>query len=80
MTKNLCTIKTRPPSKEEQRLFGIFISHSNKDLDMVKELVAYMEDQGLIPIYDKQFLEGGQDYLLRIQKCLKCYAGVVAVT
>ena len=77
---NVCTIQTRPPSNEEKRLFGIFISHSNKNLEMVKKLVYYMEDQGLIPIYDKQFLEGGQDYLLRIQKCLKCYAGVIAVT
>ena len=80
MTESICTIETRLPSKEEKRLFGIFISHSNKDLEMVKKLVAYMEGEGLIPIYDKQFLEGGQDYLLRIQKCLKCYAGVVAVT
>ncbi len=80
MAKYSCTINTRLPSKEEERLFGIFISHSNRDLKMVKKLVAYMENEGLIPIYDKQFLEGGQDYLLRIQNCLKCYAGVVVVT
>ena len=80
MENSTCTIKTRLPSDEEKRLFGIFISHSNKDLDMVKSLVSYMEKEDLIPIYDKQFLEGGQDYLLRIQNCLKCYAGVVVVT
>ncbi|MBE6629689.1 MAG: TIR domain-containing protein [Ruminococcaceae bacterium] len=80
MQDTICKIKTRPPSKDEKRLFGIFISHSNEDLARVKSLVAYMKSQKLIPIYDKQFLKGGQDYLLRIQKCLKCYAGVLVVT
>lgn len=77
-----CEIRTRLPSDDERRLFGVFISHSNKeeDLKRVKELVAQMEENGLIPIYDKGFLQGGQDFLIRIQDCIKCYAGVVVIT
>ena len=77
-----CTITTRPPTENENNLFGIFISHSNNivDFELVKKLAAKMKKSGLFPLYDKDFLEGGQDYLLRIQNCLKCYAGVVVVS
>lgn len=78
--KPSCEIITRLPSEQEKRLFGVFLSHSNKDLERVRALVRYMEDSGLFPIYDKGFLNGGDDYLIRIQDCIKCYAGVVVIT
>lgn len=75
-------LSTHLPTEAEKRLFGIFISHSNKEYDngFLNQLSEAMIANHLNPIYDRDFLEGGQYFQDRIEQCLNCYAGVVIVT
>ncbi len=75
-------LSTHLPTGEEQRLFGIFISHSNRerDLELLHLLTERMLLSHLNPIYDRDFLEGGQYFQERIEQCLNCYGGVVIIT
>ncbi|MBE6637154.1 MAG: TIR domain-containing protein [Ruminococcaceae bacterium] len=70
------------PTEEEKRLFGIFISHSNKpkDLEYLDELAQKMTAAGMNPIYDRGFLLGGDRFQDRIRQCLNCYAAVVIIS
>ena len=75
-------LSTHLPTEAERRLFGIFISHSNKehDSELLGMLAERMIERNLNPIYDRDFLEGGQYFQDRIEQCLNCYAGVVIIT
>ena len=75
-------LSTHLPTEEEKRLFGIFISHSNKesDIKLLNDLSERMVARRLNPIYDRGFLEGGQYFQERIEQCLNCYGGVVIIT
>ena len=78
--------KTNPPTRDEEKLFGIFISHSNsqseKNQGYLTELLEKMKspENNLNPIYDRDFLKGGMNFLQRIKECIKCYACVIVIT
>lgn len=73
-------LQTQPPTQEEQKLFGIFISHSSADNAYVKELDTKMRAVSIHPIQDGDFIHGGQNFHDRIRECIKCYGCVVIVT
>ena len=75
-------LSTHLPTEEEKLLFGIFISHSNreKDLSYLDELAEKMRNAGMNPIYDRGFLLGGDLFQDRIRQCLNCYAAVVIIS
>ena len=77
-------IKTAPPTNNEKNLFGIFISHSNtpskSNQGYLKDLLKKMHDNGLNPIFDREFLNGGVYFHSKIKDCIKSYACVIVVT
>lgn len=73
-------LKATPPSPEEEKLFGIFISHSNANVDYLNELTAKMQENHLNPIFDRDFLKGGEYFQNKIRECIKCYACVIIIT
>ena len=72
----------QPPTTEEKRLFGVFISHSSGDNEYLFELAKKMSlpENGMNPIYDESFIHGGEDFHAKIRKCINCYVGVVIVS
>jgi hypothetical protein len=72
---------TRRLEDDEKKLYGIFISHSSADNDKyLYPLRDAMEEMGLHPLYDRDFLAGGDEYQSKIERTLDCYAAVVIVT
>lgn len=73
-------LETNPPTEEERKRFGIFISHSNADTDYLNELAGKMRENGLKPIYDRDFLGGGVHFQDKIMEYINCYAAVVVLS
>ncbi len=73
-------LQALPPDKDEQKLFGIFISHSSADTAYVKELDKKMRAVNIYPIQDGDFIHGGQNFHDRIRECIRCYGCVIVVT
>ena len=76
------TLKALPPNEVEQKLFGIFISHSSADGRRLDELAKKMSlpEHKLNPIFDREFLKGGDYFHKKIKQCINCYAGVVIIS
>ena len=71
------------PTEEEKKLFGIFISHSNHRTDQrqyLEPLAQAMRKANLYPIYDREFLEDGDEFKEKIRRYLNCYAAVVILS
>ena len=73
-------LKAMPPTADEQKLFGIFISHSNANVAYLEELTTKMKEKKLNPIFDRDFLKGGEYFQNKIRECIKCYACVIIIT
>lgn len=77
-------VRTSPPTKDEQNLFGIFVSHSNNPSETnqayLKDLLKKMDDNNLNPLIDREFLAGGEFFQKKIKECIKCYACVLVIT
>ena len=66
--------------REKKRLFGVFISHASADNDDTRTLAGKMRENGLNPVYDRDFLNGGQEFKPKILDYILCRAGVVLIT
>ena len=72
---------TRRLEEDEKKLYGIFISHSSRDNDAyLFPLRDAMRARDMHPLCDRDFLSGGDDYQMRIEKTLDCYAAVIIMT
>ncbi len=72
---------TRTLDPDEKKYYGIFISHSSADNDEhLYPLRDAMLARGMHPLCDRDFLSGGDDFQLRIEKTLDCYAAVIILT
>jgi len=72
---------TRSLEDEEKKYYGIFISHSSADNDKyLFPLRERMLELDLHPLCDRDFLSGGDDYRVKIEKTLNCYAAVIILT
>ena len=73
-------LKTQPPTPEEQKLFGIFVSHASKNDPLVDELCAKAEGTPIHMLHDGNFIHVGHDFNKQIRKFIRCYGCVVIVT
>jgi len=73
-------LKTQPPTKDEQRLFGIFVSHSSADDPRVDALCAKAEGTPIHFLHDGNFIHNGDDFNEQIHKFIKCYGCVVIIS
>ncbi len=72
---------TRALEEDEKKYYGIFISHSSRDNDeFLYPLRNAMRDKGLHPLCDRDFLSGGENYQIKIESMLNCYAAVIIIT
>ena len=72
---------TRRLEEDEKKLYGIFISHSSQDNDSyLFPLRDAMRERDMHPLCDRDFLSGGDEYQMRIEKTLDCYAAVIIIT
>ena len=72
---------TRRLEENEKKLYGIFISHASADNEnYLFPLRDAMKERELHPLCDRDFLSGGDDYQMRIEKTLDCYAAVIIIT
>ena len=72
---------TRPLEEEEKKYYGVFISHSSWDNDeYLYPLREEMHRRGLYPLCDRDFLMGGDQFQMKIEKTLDCYAAVIIIT
>lgn len=70
-------------TEKEEKSFGIFISHSNNPYDLEQYLYPLskqMESEGLRPVYDRLFLNQGDDFKKKIFKYIASYAAVIIIT
>ena len=78
--KGFFTVDVYDQRNEKDR-FSVFISHSGKDNDMVRSLAEHMEDAGLFPMYDLDFIKSGQEFCPIIERKMRaCSAAVVLIT
>ena len=61
------TLKALPPNEVEQKLFGIFLSHSSADGRRLDELAKKMSlpEHKLNPIFDREFLRAATIFTKR---------------
>ncbi|MBO5879426.1 MAG: toll/interleukin-1 receptor domain-containing protein [Clostridia bacterium] len=72
---------TRALEEDEKKFYGIFISHSNADNEeYLFPLRDEMKKLGLHPLCDRDLLSGGDDFQVKIESSLDCYAAVIIVT
>ena len=72
---------TRALEEDEKKYYGIFISHSSLDNDdFLYPLRDEMRARGLHPLCDRDFLSGGENYQVKIESVLNCYAAVIIIT
>ena len=72
---------TRALEEDEKKYYGIFLSHSSKDNDdFLYPLRDEMRARGLHPLCDRDFLSGGENYQVKIESMLNCYAAVIIIT
>lgn len=72
---------TRRLEENEKKLYGIFISHASVDNDeYLFPLRNAMKERELHPLCDRDFLSGGDEFQMKIEKTLDCYAAVIIVT
>jgi len=72
---------TRALEENEKKYYGIFISHSSKDNDKyLYPLRDAMLKAELYPLCDRDFLSGGENYQMKIESMLNCYAAVIIIT
>ena len=71
---------TRPPTKREERLFGIFVSHASADDERVDELCKKAEGTHIHFLHDGNFIHNGQDFNQQIHTYIKCYGCVLIVS
>ncbi len=68
-------------AEDERKFYGIFISHANADNDAyLYPLRDAMLKANIHPLCDRDFLVGGDDFQLKIESHLDCYAAVVILT
>ena len=71
----------RPLEEEEKKFYGVFISHSSLDNDKyLFPLRNAMLARDMHPLCDRDFLLGGDNYQIKIEDTLNCYAGVIIIT
>lgn len=69
-------------NETENCLFGVFVSHSNApaDLEILEDLNNYAESKSVHLVYDRKFLEAGDDFRQKILQYANCYAAIVLLT
>ena len=73
--------RTRSLEEDEKKFYGVFISHSSADNEnYLYPLRDAMRERCLYPLCDRDFLSGGDEFQMKIESTLNCYAAVVIVT
>lgn len=69
-------------SETENNLFGVFVSHSNadEDSDLLRDLNVFAKSESIHLVYDREFLEAGDDFRKEILRYANCYAAIVLLT
>ena len=70
----------QPLTEDEQRFFGIFVSHANSNDSLVNELCEKAKGTSIHFLHDGEFLNVGDNFNEKILKYIKCYGCVVIVT
>lgn len=76
-------INIRKFTEKENSTFGVFISHSNAEFDLVTyvtPLATKMKESNIQPVYDREFLNQGDDFKTKILKYITCYAAVIVLS
>ena len=79
-------VYTHALSNEEKNQFGIFISHSSKDVDLVNQLKDAMPKRKMSnqnvheSLVAEEFISGGEDFHKKIRECIHCFAGIIVLT
>ncbi|MBE6597730.1 MAG: hypothetical protein E7641_08710 [Ruminococcaceae bacterium] len=72
---------TRLLEEREKKFYGVFISHATSDNDTyLYPLRDAMIEKKLYPLCDRDFLAGGDDFQVKIESTLDCYAAVAIIT
>lgn len=72
---------TRRLEESEKKFYGIFISHAADDNEKyLFPLRDAMIKKNMHPLCDRDFLSGGDEFQMKIEDTLDCYAAVIIIT
>ena len=60
-----------PPIETQMAEGAVFLSYATEDIERVRVVKTALEKAGLIVWFDKKYLEAGDNYDLKIQRCIR---------